>query len=246
MLETLRDVLDGLVPAARSARTMARTRANDPLGAALRGLPLDRGVGPEWQAPVYGEYYARSPEVYAAVKLRAEAVTRPPLVVQRRDTAGTLRPVGPGHPVQGLLDTVNSWWSRADLLIATETYLSLWGAAFWFLGKPDGTVPTEIWPLRPDRVRVVRDPSRYVSGFVHSANGKDFPMLPEEVVWFRYFNPLEEFAGFSPMAAARLTVDMGIDALRFNRELLPVRGLLPDESGPGDRTGRGAPVPGAG
>jgi phage portal protein BeeE len=43
-------------------------------------------------------------------------------------------------------------------------------------------------------------------------------MLPEEVIWFRYFNPMEEFAGFSPMAAGRLTADMGIDALRFNRE----------------------------
>ncbi len=43
-------------------------------------------------------------------------------------------------------------------------------------------------------------------------------MLPEEVVWFRYFNPMEEYAGFSPMAAARLTADMSIDAVRFNRE----------------------------
>ena len=33
----------------------------------------------------------------------------------------------------------------------------------------------------------------------------------------RYFNPLEEYAGLSPMAPVRLSVDTGLDALRFNR-----------------------------
>ena len=67
-------------------------------------------------------------------------------------------------------------------------------------------------------MRVVRDPKRYVAGFVYEESGQQTAMLPEEVVWFRYFNPLEEFAGFAPLAAARLTADMGLDALRFNRE----------------------------
>ena len=196
------------------------TRANEPLGAALRLLQPDRGIGPEWQSPVYGEYYARSADVYAAVKLRAESVSRPPLVVRERDASGASVPVPREHPVQRLLDSVNEWWTRTDLLIATETYLCLWGAAFWFLGRSSAGSGQldEIWPLRPDRVRVVRDPGKYVAGFVYTENGREFPMLPEEVVWFRYFNPLEEFAGFAPLAAARLTADMGIDALRFNRE----------------------------
>ena len=211
MLDTLRTLLGDV---------NTTTRANDPLGNALRMLVPDRGVGPEWQSTVYGEYYARSADVYAAVKLRAESVARPPLVVRRRDASGTSVAVGHDHPVQRLLDAVNDWWTRPDLLIATETYLCLWGAAFWFLGRSGGSSGEidEIWPLRPDRVRVVRDPGKYVAGFVYTENGREFPMLPEEVVWFRYFNPLEEFAGLSPLAAARLTADMGIDALRFNRE----------------------------
>ena len=211
MLNTLRNILE---PAP------VQVRANDPLAGALRTLSPDRGVGPEWHPTAYGEYYARSADVYAAVRLRADAVSRPPLVVRRRDTHGTLVPAGHDHPVQRLLDTGNGWWTRANLLRATETYLSLWGAASWFLGRSEhaGPVCDEVWPLRPDRVRVVRDAKRYVSGFVYTEAGQDFPMLPEEVVWFHYFNPLEEFAGFAPMAAARLTADMGIDALRFNRE----------------------------
>ena len=218
MLDALRNLVGQGSAAGDEGRVVSR--ANDPLAMALRGLQPDRGVGAEWQSPVYGEYYARSVEVYAAVKLRAEAVARPPLRVFYRDAQGAQRPATIDHPVQRLLEKGNPWYSRSGLLIATETYLSLWGAAFWFLGHSEESrgTPDELWPLRPDRVRVVRDAKKYVSGFVYSEAGQDFPMLPEEVVWFRYFNPLEEFAGFSPMAAGRLTADMGIDALRFNRE----------------------------
>lgn len=211
MLTTLRGLFEGMTPV---------MRANAPLGPALRSLASSRGVGPEWQPPVYGEYYARSADVYAAVKLRAEAVSRPPLQVREVDASGAARWTGPHHPVQRLIDSVNGWWSRTDLLMATETYLCLWGSAFWRLGRSDaaGDAPDEIWALRPDRVRVVRDPDRYVAGFVYEESGRQTAMLPEEVVWFRYFNPLEELAGFAPMGPARLTADMGMDALRFNRE----------------------------
>ena len=209
MLQTLRSMRRTLIPG---------HEANEPLASALRMMGRDYGVGPEWQQTVYGEYYARSADVYAAVKLRADSVARPPLVVYQRDQRGARRPVGPAHPVQRLLDHVNEWWSPGDLVRATETYLSLWGSEFWYLGRSEGGEVSEIWPLRPDRVRIIREGKRYVAGFTYSEGGREFPMLREEVVWFRYFNPLDEYAGFSPMAAARLNADMGIDAVRFNRE----------------------------
>ena len=43
---------------------------------------------------------------------------------------------------------------------------------------------------------------------------------PEEMVWLRYFNPLDEYAGLSPIAPARMSVEMGRDGLRFNRSFL--------------------------
>lgn len=201
----------------RSQATRRMERAALPFGGG-RMLAGDSGAGPEWQAPAYGEYYARSADVYAAVHLGADAVARPPLVVQQRDAQAGMRPVSHDHPVQRLLDRVNPWWTSGDLLTATETYLCLWGAAFWYLVRGERGEIKEIWALRPDRVRVVREGARYVAGFVYTESGRDFPLLPEEVTWFRYFNPLDEFAGLSPLAPARLTADMGLDALRFNRE----------------------------
>lgn len=146
-------------------------------------------------------------------------------VVRRRDAAER---VGAAHPVQRLLDSPNPFWTRGDLWRATETYLGLWGSAYWGLERDAVGRVAEIWPLRPDRMRVVPDSERYIKGFVFVGLGQQLiPYVPEDVLWMRYFNPLEEHAGLSPIAPLRLSADMGLDALRANRN------SLTNESTPG-------------
>ena len=177
------------------------------------------GSGSGWARTEYGDYYATAVSVYAAVKLRADALSRPPVHVFRRTTEGARPAVEPSHPVQQLLDRVNPWYTRGDLWRATEIYLNLWGSAFWALER-DENGRWEIWPLRPDRVSVLTDASRYIRGFVYQGRSGSVAYTADEMVWFRYFNPMEEFAGLSPLAPARLSVDMGKDGLKFNRNFL--------------------------
>ena len=217
---------------------------------------LAGGGATGWAQPAFGEYYPRSAVVYAAIKVRQDAIARLPLRVMRRMPASRARqedvlrqaqderlewgsgggstgsprtvnvraggePVEPDHPLQRVLDSPNAFWSRSDLWRATETYLSLWGSAFWGLERDDDGGIAEIWPLRPDKMRVIPDAARYIKGFVYMGAGGEFvPYLPEDVVWMRYFNPLDEYAGLSPIAPLRLSADMGMDALRANRMLL--------------------------
>jgi HK97 family phage portal protein len=118
--------------------------------------------------------------------------------------------------VRQLLDRVNPWFTRGDLWRATEIYLNLWGSAFWALER-DEAGHREIWPLRPDRVSVIPDRRHYVRGFVYQGRSGPVAYTADEMVWLRYFNPLEEYAGFSPLAPSRLSVDTGSDGMRFNR-----------------------------
>ena len=163
------------------------------------------GVGQDWAKTVYGSYYASSVPVYSAIRVRSEALARPGVTALARDGSSGWIPVSPDHPVQQLIDRVNPWHTRGDLWRATETYLSLWGSAFWAL-EPDDEGRWEIWPLRPDRMRVLPDRHRYVKGYVYMGVTGPVPYTRDEVVWFRYFNPMDEYAGLSPMAP-----------LRFNR-----------------------------
>ena len=206
---------------ARSAVPAARHKA----GAAradVDGFSFLAGGGGGWNRTEYGDYYATSTPVYSAIRIRADALGRPPVVVYRRsgpEPGGQRLPVGPDHPAQQLLQRVNRWYTRADLWRATEIYLNLWGSAFWMLDRDAGG-NRELWPLRPDRVSIVPDREEYIRGFVYHGRSRMVALTPDEVVWFRYFNPLEEYAGLSPVAPARLAVDMGRDGLRFNRNFL--------------------------
>ena len=123
------------------------------------------------------------------------------------------------HPAQRILERVNRWYTSSDLWRAAEIYLNLWGAAFWAIERDEHGQP-EIWPLRPDRVSIVPDRRQYIRGFVYNGRNGPVAYTPEEIVWFRYFNPLEEYAGLSPIAPVRMSADTGKDSLRFNRNFL--------------------------
>ena len=184
------------------------------------------GVGPEWAPTMYGNYYATSSLIYSAIKTRAKAITRPPLVVyQNRDNP---KPVGQKHQLQILLDKVNDWWTGRDLWEATSVYLDLWGSAYWVLRKPSpSALPTEIWLYRPDKMRVLGDRETYIRGFVYQDQGKPVPFAPEEVVWLRNFNPMSELSGFSPLAPARLAADTAMESMRHNANVFK-NGILSD------------------
>ncbi len=179
------------------------------------------GRGGEWADYKYGEYYATSGAVHAAVRVRSEAVARPDLVVlaQAPGSHGTVRwqPASADEPLVRLLARPNAFWTTGELLRATETYLLLWGSAFWGIERDEQGAVSELWPLRPDRMRVLPDQRSYIRGFVYEYNGPRVGYLPDEIVWFRHFNPLDEFAGLSSVAPARLSIDMASEATTFNR-----------------------------
>ena len=73
-------------PRRRAATSLptARAKAAGASVAEVDGMSVLSGVGGGWNRPEYGEYYATSTPVYSAIRIRAEALTRPPVVVYRR------------------------------------------------------------------------------------------------------------------------------------------------------------------
>ena len=205
--------------ARQTSSTAPQQRSNRAAASDIHPFQEVMGSGNSWARPEYGSYYASSVSVYSAIKLRADAVSRPPARLFRRDISGRKVPVEDTHPAQQLLNRANRWYTRGDLWRATEIYLNLWGSAFWALDRDEEGV-REIWPLRPDRMSILPDRKRHIRGFVYQGQSGPVPYTPDEIIWLRYFNPLEEYAGLSPLAPARLSVDMGIDGLRFNRNFL--------------------------
>ena len=189
-----------------------------------------------------GGFYGSSTAVHSAVRVLAEAVSRPKLQVWRTIGGGERQRVESTHPLQALLTRPNKSWKTGDFLRELEGSLALWGVAYVAVQETDG-MATEMWPLRAQNVRVVTENGRELAGFVHDDGHGREAYLPEEVIWFRRYNPDSWYSGFSSLVPARIGVEMGDNALRYNRRFflhsaMPSDVVVTNEDGSDDELAR--------
>lgn len=173
----------------------------------------------EFSPESYGDYVVTSNEVYSVVNYRARMMST--LDLRLYDGRGANRKEITAGPAVDLLDRVNPYWTWRRLRRMDELCMCLWGESYWALEPGATGEPATIWWLKPSRVTPVPAAKKYLKGFLYQpADGGDaIPFAPDEIVWFRYPNPLDEFSALSPLAAARLAADTGAAMMRSNRNL---------------------------
>lgn len=192
-----------------------------PVGSALVE-PHDRTFGHDDELFVpeeYGNYLVTSNEIFSAATLRARLASAVPLRVFSGSDENK-KALPNSHPAQ-LLNHVNPHWTWRRLARMDELCMCLWGETVWAVERKAGSAPEQIWWLKPSRVWPVPDERNYLAGFLYksSVNGQEIPFRPDEIVWQRYPNPLDEFSALSPVAAARLAADTGSAMMKANRNL---------------------------
>lgn len=122
------------------------------------------------------------------------------------------------HPFELLLRRPNPLMSRAELLEATLAYHALTGNAYWWLNRPGGGAPSELWVLPPHKVQPVPDGRMYLRGYLYTPDGVQTPIPLElgDVVHFRRFHPLNSFVGLSPLESLATVVQGDLAAQRWN------------------------------
>ena len=124
------------------------------------------------------------------------------------------------HQAISLLHYVNPLFTFYDLVEATEIYLELTGEAYWVVFRDEDTgEPYEIWPLRPDWIRVVPG-KELISHYIYSPGGnvnEKIELPKENVIPFKYFDPLNPYRGKGSIQAAALPLDIHTFAQEWNR-----------------------------
>lgn len=170
----------------------------------------------------YGNYIATSNGVYACATQRAQYLSSLPLKLYKVSVTGKKTEVTSGS-LYNLMGKVNQHWSLNRLLQMTELARCLWGQSFWFLERGNNArgEPQEIWWGRPDRVMVIPDPVNYIRGYAYNPLTSTLPITyePQEVIWSKFSNPIDEYSGLSPLAAARLSADYASAAMLGNKRL---------------------------
>lgn len=136
-------MLKGMMRRAASRKAVAMGQATVPPFIGRAGAP---GEGQSYAA-LARRGYGANPVAHRCIRLLAEAAAAVPLVVQAggRDA--------PDHALARLLARPNPMMATADFLEAVYSHLALDGNAFIEVVTVAGE-PRELYPLRPDRVRI--------------------------------------------------------------------------------------------
>lgn len=120
------------------------------------------------------------------------------------------------HPALDLFRSPNDFMLGEAFRESVQQHEELTGEQWWVLVKnPLAKWPLEIWPVRPDRMRPVAHPTKYLTGYEYvGPSGEVIQLGLDEVIFQRRPNPLDPYRGLGPVQ----TILTDLDSSRFGRE----------------------------
>lgn len=144
----------------------------------------------------------------------AEAVPR----VGRVLPDGTMEPL-PNHPLQRLLDAPNPDQSPFEFIETVLIHLESAGNFYVHKAKNRSGVTVQMWPLRPDRIKIKPDLDGMVELYEYTFEGGMHPQRVDaaDVIHGRLPDPLDDYYGLSPIQAAARWGDLDQGAADYLR-----------------------------
>lgn len=93
-----------------------------------------------------------------------------------------------------------------------------WWAVAYFHPQLRSAGPLELWPMRPDRVKIVTDPHDVLVGYIYvGPDGEQVPLPKDDVIHVRRPNPMDIYRGLGPVQALSIKLDANRLASEYNR-----------------------------
>lgn len=162
--------------------------------------------------------YGRNELVFACINERATSFPE-----------GELRVYQPGpdgeelddHPLRTLLTNPNPVLTEFELFELTLMHMDIGGVAYWQIVRGRSGQPAEIWPTRPDRMKILATNGPRVSQYGYEAEpGKVYAIPASDIIEFRFPNPLDGLVGHAPTRTAARSVSMDNAATDFADTML--------------------------
>lgn len=197
-----------------------------PIITADLGLEKDQGVSHPHDYGTQLRTYSNVWSVASCLFAIMDAGSEPELVVERLIKAGDDRewePADDSRTAQ-LLRDVNPFMTEGMLRKQTLLELGLTGNAYWALEKAGQGEVREIWPLRAAEVKVLPDSKEFVKGYRHTVGGNFTDYEADEVVHFKYPNPLNYYYGQSTLRAVIPAANTEVYVQDYNFHIFEHRG----------------------
>jgi HK97 family phage portal protein len=165
--------------------------------------------------------YARNAIVYRAVRLIAESVGALSFGLYEGAAEHDK------HPLLDLIQRPNPRQDGASFLESIVSHLLLSGNAYIEavgLGGEGEAQVRELYPLRPDRMKLVPGADGWPQSYEYTVAGStvhfDQSAALPPILHLTFFNPLDDHYGQSPLEAAAMAVDTHNSAAAWNKALL--------------------------
>lgn len=124
---------------------------------------------------------------------------------------GTEPETAPGHPALWLWNNPNQFYSRPRLVKSVQQHIELVGEGILVVVKT-GSLPYELWCVRPDRMEPVPHPEKFLAGWIyHGPDGQLVPLGVDQVIQLiRTPCPWDAYRGMG--AVATILTDLYGDA----------------------------------
>ena len=164
--------------------------------------------------------YRKNLVAYRAISIVARAVASVPWVLFRRETE-----IGE-HPLLDLLMRPNPMMGGSEFFEAVTAFHQIAGNSYVEASGSTRAAPSELYPLRPDRVFIEAGKTGFPAKYTYRAAGGEFSWDVDQltgtsaVLHLKAFNPLDDWYGMSPIEAASWSIDIRNETDRWNKALL--------------------------
>lgn len=174
------------------------------------------------------EGYAKNAIAYRCINMIASAIKSIHFTVYLKSADGTLKELDT-HPFLKVLRAPNPLMPGVSYWEAITSYRLLSGNAFVHMpGVEKGKAPRELWPLRPDMVKIIPGPFAMPQAFEIQVNGgtkKTISCDPlgiktPSILHMKRFSAVDPWYGMSPIEAAAFSIDQHNEAGKWNVGLL--------------------------
>ena len=112
------------------------------------------------------------------------------------------------HPILSLLKLVNPFQTSNEFIALDTIYNELLGESFWALNFNALGEPAEIILPYPNKMSVVLAQNfPFVKGYVYGTGADAIPFDVNEIIHFKYPNPLNQYRGLAPARAIGINLD---------------------------------------
>jgi hypothetical protein len=100
------------------------------------------------------------------------------------------------HPLLGVLQDVNPYSSGFDWRVGIYYDLDIFGSAYTHLLQAGGR-PMALWRMLPHITQVMLSRENFIEGFEYGETTDRQMFVPDEVLWFKLFDPQNPYGGLS-------------------------------------------------